>query len=97
MGILLTPVLLFITTVLTEVYLLCSTEYISLRDIGKPALSAELSSHNSLYLKAVNGALSGSALTGATSELTNSSHKKNSPKTQLLLLKEKPRASVLQI
>ena len=71
----LTPVLYCITTVLREVYLLCLTESDCLRDIGKPTSRAEISSPSSLYFKAVNGAHLGSALTGATSELTNSYRK----------------------
>ena len=59
---LLTPMLYFITTVKTEVYLQCFTESVSLRDIGKPTLRAEISSSSSLYLKAVKGAHLGSAL-----------------------------------
>ena len=58
----LTPVLYCITTVLTKVYLQCFTESVSLRDIGKPTSSAEISSHRSLYLRAVKGARRGSAL-----------------------------------
>ena len=59
----LTPVLLFITTVIIEVYLQCSIEPVSLRDIGKPTSRAEISSSNSLYIKAVKGDHIGSALT----------------------------------
>ena len=62
MCILLTPVILFITTVIIEVYILCFIELVSLRDIGKRASPAEISSPNSLYLKAVKGALIGTAL-----------------------------------
>ena len=90
----LTPVLLFITTVIIKVYLQCFIESVSLRDVGKATSRAEISSPNSLYLNAVKGALSGSVLTGATSELKKSNHKKNSPKTQLPLLKRKLRASL---
>ena len=46
-----------------------------------------------MYFKAVKGAHMGSALTVATSELTNSNRKKDSHKTQVLFLKEKLRAS----
>ena len=62
MSVLLTPVLYCITTVLIEVHLQCFTESISLRDIGKPTSRAQLSSPNSLYLRAVKGAHNGSAL-----------------------------------
>ena len=58
----LTRVLLFITTVIIEVYLQCFTESVSLRDIGEPTSHAETSSRNSLYLKAVKGAHFWSAL-----------------------------------
>ena len=74
-----TPVLTFSYIVIIEVYLQCST---SLRDIGKPTSRAEISSPNSLYVKAAKGAPNESTLTGATSELTNSHLKKNSHKTQ---------------
>ena len=53
MCILLTAVLYYITTVLIEVYLLCSTESVSLRDIGKRTSRAEISSPSSLHLRAV--------------------------------------------
>ena len=59
----LTPVLYCITTVLIEVYLLCFTESVNLRDIGEPTSRAEISSSSSLYLKTVKGAHNGSALT----------------------------------
>ena len=72
MCIQLTPVLYFITTVIIEVYSQCFIESVSLRDIGKSTSRAEISSPSSLYFKAVKGAHIGSALTGATSELTNS-------------------------
>ena len=88
MCILLTPVLYFITTVIIEVYVQCFTESVSLRDIGKPTSRVELSSPCSLYLKAVKEAHPGSALTGATSELTNSYRKKNSHKTPFSLLRK---------
>ena len=84
----LTPVLYFITTVIIEVYSQCCTESVSLRDIGKSTSRAEISSPSSLYFKAVKGALSGSALTGATSELTNSNRKKYSHKTPISLMKK---------
>ena len=58
----LTSELYLITTVITEVYLLCLIESVTLRDIGKPTSRAEISSSNSLYLKAVKGAHLGSAL-----------------------------------
>ena len=74
----LTPVLYFIITVIIEVYSQCFIESVSLRDIGNPTSRAEISSPSSLYFKAVKGAHIGSALTGATSELTNSNRKKNS-------------------
>ena len=75
MCILLTTVLYFITTIIIEVYLQCITESVSLRDIGKPTSRAEISSPSSLYLKAVKGAHLWFALTGETSELTNSNSK----------------------
>ena len=62
MCILRTPVLLFFTTVIIEVYLQCFTESVSLRDIGKPTSRAEISSPSSVYLKAVIGAHIESAL-----------------------------------
>ena len=71
----LTPVLYFLTTVIIEVYSECFTESVSLSDIGKSTLRAELGSPSALYFKAVKGAHIGSALTGATSELTNSNRK----------------------
>ena len=77
----LNPVLFFITTVIIEIYLQCFTESVSLREIGKTTSRAEISSSSSLYLKAVKGAHNASALTSATSELTNSNHKKNLSKT----------------
>ena len=40
----------------------CFTESVSLRDIGKSASRAEISSPSSLYFKAVKGAHIGSAL-----------------------------------
>ena len=67
MCILLTPVLFCITTVFIELHLQCFIESVNLRDLGKPTSRAEISSPSSLYLKAVNGAHLGSALTGATS------------------------------
>ena len=91
MCILFTPVLYFFIAVIIEVYLTCFTESVSLRDIGKPTSRAEISSSNSSYLKAVKGAHLGSALTGATSELTNSNRKKNSHKTPTSLLRRKLR------
>ena len=56
-----TPVLTLFYIVIIEVYLQCSTESVSLRDIGKPASRAEISSPSSIYLKAVKGARLGSA------------------------------------
>ena len=87
----LTPMLLVLITVINIIHLSCFTESVSLRDIGKPTSRAEISSPSSLYLKAVKGAHIGSALTGVTSELTNSNRKKNSHKTPLFLLRRKPR------
>ena len=89
--ILLTPVMYFITTVIVEVYLQCFNESVSLRDIGKPTLLAEISSPSSLYFKAVKGTHLGSVLTGATSELTNSNRKKNSHKKPFSLVRKKLR------
>ena len=54
--------LYYSTTVIFEVYLQCFIETASLRDIGKTASRAEISSHNSLYFKAVKIAQLGSAL-----------------------------------
>ena len=82
-----TPVLCFLTTVIIEVYSQCFTESVSLRDIGQSTSCAEISSPSSLYFKAAKGADIGSALTGATSELTNSNRKNNSHKTLLSLLR----------
>ena len=87
----LTPVLYFLTSVIIEVYSQCFTESVSLRDIGTSTSRPEISSPNYLYLKAVKGAHIGSALTGATSELTNSNRKKNSHKTPFSLLRVKLR------
>ena len=91
MCIILTPVLYFLTAVIIEVYSQCFTESVSLRDIRKPTSRAEISSPHSSYLKAVKEAHIGSALTGATSELTNSNRKKNSHKTPFSLLRNKLR------
>ena len=85
----LTPVLYFLFTVIIEVYSQCFTESVSLRDIGKSTSRAEISSPSSLYFKAVYGALYGSALTDATSEVTNFNRKKNSKKTPFSLLRKK--------
>ena len=87
----LTPVLLVLITVINIIHPSCFTESVSLRDIGKSTSRTEISSPSSLYLKAVKGAHIGSALTGATSELTNSNRKKNSHKTPFFLLRKKPR------
>ena len=87
----LTPVLLVLLTVINIKHLSCFTESVSLRDIGKSTSRAEISSPSSLYLKAVKGAHIGFALTGATSELTNSNCKKNSHRTPFFLLRKKPR------
>ena len=84
----LTPMLYFLTTVIIEVYSLCFTESVRPRDISKSTSCAEISSPSSLYLKAGKGAHIGSALTCATSELTNSNRKKNSPKTHFSLLRK---------
>ena len=91
MCILLTSVLYLFTTVIYEVYLQCFTESVSLRDIGKSISRVELSDSSSSYLKAVKGAHLGSALTVATSELTNSNRKKNLHKTPFSLLRKKLR------
>ena len=87
----LTPVLLVLITVINIKHLSCFTESVSLREIGKSTSSAEISSLSSLYFKAVKGAHIGSALTGATSELTNSNRKNYSHKTPFFLLRKKPR------
>ena len=52
MCILLTPLLYCNTTVLNEVHFQCFTELVSLRDIGKPTLRAEISNPNTSLLKA---------------------------------------------
>ena len=88
---LLTPVLIVLYTVINIIHLQCFAESVSLRDIGKSTSRVEISSPSSIYLKAVKGAQIGSALTGATSELTNSNRKKNSKKTPFFLLRQKPR------
>ena len=80
----LTPVLALLHIVTFDVYLQCFTESVSLRDIGKPTSRAEISSPNSLYFKAAERAHIGSALTGATSELTNSNRKKTHTKHTIL-------------
>ena len=87
----LTLVLYFLTTVIVEVYSHCFTESVSLRDIGKSTSRAEISSPSSLYFKAVKGAHIGSALTGATIEISNSNLKKNSHKTPFSFLRKKLR------
>ena len=73
----LNPVLTLLYIVIIKVYLQCFTESVSLRDIGKPTSRAEISRPSSLYFNAGKGAHIGSALTGATIELTNSIRKKN--------------------
>ena len=83
------PVLTLLYIVIIEVYLQCFTESVNLRVVGKPTSRAEISSPSSLYFKAVKGAHLGSALTGATSELTNSNRKKSSHKTHYSLLRKK--------
>ena len=93
----LTPVLTLLYIAIIEVYLQCFTESVSLRDIGKPTSPAEISSPSSLYFKDVKGAHPGSALTGATSELTNSNRKKNSHKTHYSLLRKKLRNSLYNL
>ena len=87
----LTPVLYFLNTVIIELYSQCFTESVSLRDIGKSTSRAEISSPSSLYVKTVKGAHIWSALTGETSELTNSNRKKNLQKTPLYLFRKKLR------
>ena len=57
-----TPLFYSIFTVIIEVHRQCFTESVSLRELGKPTSQAELSSTNSLYLKAVKGAHFGSAI-----------------------------------
>ena len=91
MCVLLAPVLYFVTTVIIDFYLQCFTESVSLRDITEPTSRAEISSPSPLYFKAVKGAHLGSALTGATRELTNSNRKNNSNKTPFSLLRKKIR------
>ena len=90
----LTPVLCFLYTVIIEIYTQCFTESVSLRDIGKSTSRAEISSPSSLYFKAVKGAHIGSALTCATSDITNSNRKMNSHKTHFSLLRKKSRTKL---
>ena len=90
----LTPVLTLLYIAIIEVYLQCFTESVSLRDKDRPTSRAEISSRTYLYFKAVKGAHLGSALTGATNELTNSNRKKNSHKTHYSLLRKKLRNSL---
>ena len=71
-----------------EVFLQCFTESFILRDLGESTSRAKISSPNSLYLKAVRGTLIGSALTDATSNLTNSNRKNNSQKHNLFSNRE---------
>ena len=63
----LTPVLTILYAVIIEESLQCFTESVSLRELGKPTSRAEISSPNSLYQKAVKGALLGNALKYYTS------------------------------
>ena len=93
----LTPVLTLLYIVIIKVYLQCFTESVSLRDIGKSTSCVEISSPNSLHLKSLKRAHPGSALTGATSELTNSKRKKNSHKTHYSLLRKKLRNSLYNL
>ena len=51
----LTPIITLLNIAVIEVYLQSCTESVSLRDIGKPTTSAELSSRSSLCFKAVKG------------------------------------------
>ena len=88
MCILLTPVLDCITSLIKDVYHQCFTESVGLRDIGKPTSRAEISTSSSSYLKAIKGNHHGSALTSATSELTNSNRKTNSQITSSYLLRK---------
>ena len=88
----LTPLLSLLYIVITEVYLQCSTELVSLRDIAKPTSRTEISSPTSLYLKAVKGDHLGAALTSATSDLTNFNRKNNSETTHYSLLRKKLRS-----
>ena len=67
-----------------EVYHQCFTESVSLSDVGTSTSRAKIGTPNSLYLKAVKAAHTGSALTGATSELTNSNRKKTHKKHNIL-------------
>ena len=83
-----TPVLYFLFTVIIEVYSQCFTKSAGHRDIEKSTSRAEISSPSSLYFKAVKRALSGSASTVATNELTNSNHIKNSHRTPLFSLEK---------
>ena len=76
-----TPVITVLYAIIIEVFLQCFSELLILRELGKSTSRAEISSPSSLYFKAVKGALHGSALTGATSELTISNRKNSSQKT----------------
>ena len=76
-------VLTVLYAVINEVLLQCFNELVSLRELGKPALRAESSSPNSSYFT-VKRAHIKSALTGATSELTNFYRKTNLHKTTIL-------------
>ena len=58
----LTPVLTKLYAVKIEVFLQCFPESVSLRQLVKPNLRAEISSTNSPDFKAVKGVLRGSAL-----------------------------------
>ena len=55
----LTPVLTTLYADIIEVFLQCFTESVSLRELGKSTSRAEISSPNSLYLKAVKSAHKG--------------------------------------
>ena len=77
----LTPVLYYVTTVFTEVYLLCFVEPDSLRELSKPTSRAEICRPNYLNLKVAKRDHIGSSLPSATSELTNSHRKKSHKKT----------------
>ena len=77
-------VLTLLYIVIIEIYLQCFTDSVILREIGKLTSRAEISSPSSLYFQAVKGAHIGSALSGATSELTNSNRKRTYTKHHFL-------------
>ena len=57
----LTPMLTLLEAVIIEVFIQCFTESVIMRELGKPASSAEISSPNALYRRAVKRAQRGSS------------------------------------